>query len=178
MIGATLMVCAALLLNPALQEILSKPLFAFCGRISFSVYAMHLLLLGSNTSWLFLRLNGTLNYDISCIVCAAVSLASLLVIAYMVVRCVDEPVPRAANKIGKLWFRNRESGKGTSTGASSSGGDNRPDPTQPAVQGGQPQHTTRQSPGYQNMQSFLKNTPNSHRAVQFIEQRHSIAPIS
>jgi peptidoglycan/LPS O-acetylase OafA/YrhL len=131
MIGATL-IFAALLLNPALQEILSKPLFAFCGRISFSVYAMHFLLLGSFTSWLFLRLNGTLNYDISCIVCAAVSLASLLVIAYMVTRCVDEPVTRAANKIGKLWFRIREPAKAPAP-VPVVAWHNRPDPTQPAA---------------------------------------------
>jgi peptidoglycan/LPS O-acetylase OafA/YrhL len=101
MLGAVL-VFGAVLLAPRLQFILSTPLFAFLGRISYAVYAVHFLLLGSFSSWLFLTLRHGLSYGASFLVVVLCSLSLLLVISYYLTKYVDEPITQAANRLAQF----------------------------------------------------------------------------
>lgn len=107
MLGAAA-VFSAVLLNPWLQRMLSGSLPAFLGRISYAVYASHFLVLASFSSWLFLRLYPSLSYDQSCAIMFLVSLALLAGLGYLLTKYVDEPVTRAADRIGRLWLQSTE----------------------------------------------------------------------
>ena len=108
MLGAVV-VFVALLLNPWLQHLLTKPLFAFLGRISYAVYAFHFLLLGSFSSWLFLVLRPGLGYNNRFMLVTILSIGILLWVSHYISRYVDEPVTRGANRLAKTWLQSTTS---------------------------------------------------------------------
>jgi len=103
-----LLVFAAIFLSPHLQNLLSHSVFAFLGRISYSVYAVHFLVLGSFSCWLFLLLNDRLGYDASCAITGLLSLIVLIPLSYLLTKYIDEPATKAANSIGTLWLNTKE----------------------------------------------------------------------
>ena len=109
MVGAAL-VFVAIFLSPMMQVFLSNSICTFLGRISYSVYAIHFLLLGSLSCWLFLFLHNSFSYNESC---AITGLLSLLILdtfsSYAITIYIDEPTTRAANQIGKHVNNSRAS---------------------------------------------------------------------
>jgi peptidoglycan/LPS O-acetylase OafA/YrhL len=101
MLGA-LMVFVSVLLNRRLQRLMSGPVFAFLGRISYAMYVSHFLLLGSLSSYLFLTLNSRWNYNTSCAMVWVFSIAVLVAISYCLTIYVDEPVTRIASRLAKM----------------------------------------------------------------------------
>jgi peptidoglycan/LPS O-acetylase OafA/YrhL len=104
--GAAL-VFGAIFLSPAMQSVLSHSIFAFVGRISYSVYAIHFLLLGSFSCWMFLFLHGRLSYNENCAFTGLVSVLILIPLSLLLTKFVDEPATRAANRIGQFWLSSR-----------------------------------------------------------------------
>jgi peptidoglycan/LPS O-acetylase OafA/YrhL len=108
MFGAAL-VLAAVLISPSLQQFLTKPVFAFLGRISYALYVAHFLILGSLSSWLFLHLLPGLGYHRAFLVAGLVSLGALLAVSQLLTRYVDQPVTRGANRLAAWWLRRNKS---------------------------------------------------------------------
>ena len=102
MLGAMLLF-AALLLSPAAQSFLTRPLFAFLGRISYALYAIHYVFLCSFSSWLFLQLQNSLGYHQSVMLTVLISLLLLAGISLLLARWVDGPSIRLANAIAERW---------------------------------------------------------------------------
>ena len=104
MFGAVI-VFTSVLINPQLQKILSAKGLAFLGRISYAMYIIHFLLLGSFSSWLFINLHSQLNYNLSFAIAGILSFAILIPTSYILTKYIDEPVIRIANNLAKKYLQ-------------------------------------------------------------------------
>jgi peptidoglycan/LPS O-acetylase OafA/YrhL len=104
MLGATI-VFTSVLINPDLQKLLSGRLLASLGRISFALHTFHFIILGSFSSWLFLRLSAHLTYNVNCAVVGITSITVMLVLSYWLTKFIDEPATRAANRLASFWLK-------------------------------------------------------------------------
>lgn len=104
MLGA-LIVFVSVVLSASKQRFLEFHVFAFLGRISYALYAFHLLVLGSLSSWLFLHLLPRMGYNQSFVVTLLVSLAFLIPASHFLSKYVDRPVTKLADWIGEFWLR-------------------------------------------------------------------------
>ena len=87
--------------NRRLQEYLNLPAFQFLGRISYGLYVMHFLILGSLSSWLILVLNSYLGYNISFCIAFFAGLSLTILSAYLATKYVDNTSIRLASFFGK-----------------------------------------------------------------------------
>jgi peptidoglycan/LPS O-acetylase OafA/YrhL len=93
----------AVLLTPALQRFFSRPGLVYLGRISFALYAFHLLLLRSASSWCFLQFSGRWSYNVAVLLTLIVSVPLVGLVAHVATLQVDEPVMRWANAWARFW---------------------------------------------------------------------------
>jgi peptidoglycan/LPS O-acetylase OafA/YrhL len=98
LIVAAYFLILAYVLSPFLQKIASFAPFRFLGYISFSLYLLHPLLLGSFSSWLFLRLYGTMGYNNSALVVFLCTVAVLLPASWLMAKYIDQYGIRLARK--------------------------------------------------------------------------------
>ena len=87
-VGATL-VMIALLKSTRLQSFLSLKPFVLLGRISFSMYVLHLIIIGSLSSYLFLLFAPYFSYHVAFALMFLISLPVILIAAYGMERTVD-----------------------------------------------------------------------------------------
>lgn len=87
--------------NSRFKECLNLPFLQFLGRISYGMYAVHILVIGSLSSWLFLVLNSYLGYSLSFLVVLLSGLPLITLIAYLATRYIDNPLLVIANYIGE-----------------------------------------------------------------------------
>jgi len=111
-IGASL-VMTALLNSRRLQRLLSQSPFVFLGRISFSLYILHQLILGTMTSMLFLLFVRSGSYHVAVLGACTVSLLILLFLSNYTYRFVDaqgislsQAVHRSILGVGETMSRN------------------------------------------------------------------------
>lgn len=104
MLGA-LFVFVSVLLSTRLQKGLVIPLFVFFGRVSYPMYALHFIFMGSFSSWMFLNMPSELSYDAKVASTVLVSIGGLLVLSYYAEKYVDGPITKLAAKAGDLWMR-------------------------------------------------------------------------
>jgi peptidoglycan/LPS O-acetylase OafA/YrhL len=103
-VGALCLVLGVLLFPP-LQRLLLGCLSQWLGRVSFSLYLVHVPLLCSLGAWLLLRLEPGLGYNAASLVALALYLSAALVVAGLVARWVDEPSISASKQIGAAVVR-------------------------------------------------------------------------
>jgi len=87
-VGATL-IMIALLKSTRLQSLLSLKPFVLLGRISFSMYVLHLIIIGSLSSYLMLLFTQYFSYHAAFALMFLVSLPTILIAAYVMERTVD-----------------------------------------------------------------------------------------
>jgi peptidoglycan/LPS O-acetylase OafA/YrhL len=87
--------------NRRLQEYLNLPALQFLGRISYGLYVMHFLILGSLSSWLVLILTNYFGYNISFCIAFFAGLSLTILSAYLATKYVDNTSIRLANFLGK-----------------------------------------------------------------------------
>lgn len=87
-IGAFLTILALLHL-PRLQKTLSSKPFLFLGRISFSMYLLHFIVLGTFTSFVFLSLQNVFSYNQSVVVSFFLSLVIILALSHWMSLWID-----------------------------------------------------------------------------------------
>lgn len=108
-IGSSLLIVALVLTHRPTQRWLNTRALQHLGRLSFSVYLVHLPILASFSSWLFLTLSRAgFRYNIAAVVTYAVSLPLVYAVAALMARSVD----RFAINFGKatlhrLFFQPR-----------------------------------------------------------------------
>jgi peptidoglycan/LPS O-acetylase OafA/YrhL len=90
MTGATL-VFAAFWLSPRLQRSIDRPAFRYLGRVSFAVYALHFLVLGSLTCKLESLLEANVGRPIAILVSGVLSAMCLLALSELATRWIDQP---------------------------------------------------------------------------------------
>jgi peptidoglycan/LPS O-acetylase OafA/YrhL len=84
-----------------LQTLLSRQIPLALGRQSFSIYLIHLPLIGSLVCWIFLQAEPQLGYAPSFWLCAAILLAVTYAIALLFTRFIDAPTTNLSRRVGK-----------------------------------------------------------------------------
>lgn len=102
--GAAL-ILYALLNSSLLQRIFGSKIPAYLGRISFSMYVTHLIILCSLTSFLAIALKPYLTYELLILACVGISLPIIFIVADLGARYVDQPATRFS-KIVYEWLSN------------------------------------------------------------------------
>ncbi|HEY3736784.1 MAG TPA: acyltransferase [Jatrophihabitans sp.] len=104
LVGAALVV-AALMALPTAQRALSSRPCRFLGRVSFSLYLLHFLVLGSVGSAVFLLLHGHTPYAFAATVATAVIVAVSLAASYLFTVLIDEPGVRQLARLNRVITR-------------------------------------------------------------------------
>ena len=103
-LGAALMLTGIMFL-PGLQRFLQHRLLVFLGRISYSMYLIHMVLMCSLSCWIFLQLQAMgLSYSASVLGGALGLLAVLTPVSWLMMRLVDEPAIRLARNLQLRYF--------------------------------------------------------------------------
>jgi peptidoglycan/LPS O-acetylase OafA/YrhL len=103
LIGIIFLFCF-LLFSKAAQNILSKKIFLFWGKISFMFYLVHFLLLLSFTPWLYNALGSFYSVSITFIITGVLSFIFITITAALLTRFIDKPVIRGCNWFVKKFF--------------------------------------------------------------------------
>lgn len=107
LIGATLLFLAVSS-SILLQRMFSTALLTYLGRISFALYAVHLLLLRSFSCWFFTLLNLKLSYNLSFAFTAAASALLTVAVAHCLTIYFDEHVIRISDRIADFWNKSKQ----------------------------------------------------------------------
>jgi peptidoglycan/LPS O-acetylase OafA/YrhL len=103
-IGA-FMVVLAFVISPLLQRFISFRPFRFLGYVSFSLYLIHPLLIGSFSCYLFMRLFPMLGYNAAVLVVFSSTGIVLLLLSWLMARYIDDPGIRLARYVYERWGR-------------------------------------------------------------------------
>ena len=90
----TLVMC-----SPLLQAGLQRRFLIWLGEISYALYAIHLLIIGSILSYLQANASISLGYGYASLVNVVVYLSILLILSGLVTKVIDEPAVKLANRI-------------------------------------------------------------------------------
>lgn len=102
--GAALLFFACLH-NRFLQQVLSGRLLQFFGRIAFSLYLLHLLLLCSVGCFVFLTgQKANMSYGSSVALAALATTAAAVFLAWLMTKFIDEPAAQLVRKVQKKYF--------------------------------------------------------------------------
>ena len=101
MFGAIL-VFASVLSSVSIQRALDHRVLRYLGSVSYAMYALHFLLLGSLASWLYLNLNGSFGHFFATVVAVSVTMPVLAILSHIVTKAVDRPSNALSN-----WLANR-----------------------------------------------------------------------
>lgn len=104
MLGAGALI-GAVLASGRLQRVLSRRGFQWLGAVSFSLYLLHFLVLGSFTATLYLALPEAWSYDLRAGLSLLASLPLMLGLAYAMYRLVDVPGMRLSQWLYRRYFR-------------------------------------------------------------------------
>ncbi|WP_400190335.1 acyltransferase family protein [Hymenobacter sp. B81] len=106
-IAAAALLLGAVLLSVRLQRLLQARWLVFLGSVSFGLYLLHFLVLGSFSARLFLGLHARLGYHLSFGLMALASVPVLLLAAYALHRWVIEPSSALSRRVYGRWFQPR-----------------------------------------------------------------------
>jgi peptidoglycan/LPS O-acetylase OafA/YrhL len=101
-IGA-FMIVLAVQQSIKLQNFFSSNILDFLGSISFSMYLIHALILQSFSSFIFIKLDGVLNYNAAFLVTFISSLTLIMLISYRMTISVDKRSVRIAQYFNSLY---------------------------------------------------------------------------
>jgi len=107
-VGAALLL-GAVLYSPALKTVFASRPLRYLGRVSFSMYLLHLLVLGTISSYMFAALNVSHGYAFSLGVTGAAYLVIVVIAADIYTRHVDEPSMRLAGWVQRKIMSPRKS---------------------------------------------------------------------
>ncbi|MBK9283457.1 MAG: acyltransferase [Sphingobacteriaceae bacterium] len=83
------------------QKLLSNAFFKLLGKISFSMYLIHLVILITVTRYLFHYFLLSHSYNISCLIACSISIPIIFLCAYIVYLFIDKPSISISNYLGK-----------------------------------------------------------------------------
>lgn len=83
-------IMTGLLFSAKIKNIFSNKAFVFLGKISFSIYVIHLMFISYFSSYLFLRLSPFMSYFFNVLVVSILSIALIILCAYYVDKYVDQ----------------------------------------------------------------------------------------
>lgn len=91
--------------NTKVQKLLAKSIFKFLGRIAFSLYLVHFIMICSLGSFLFFKAyQYGLSYGMSVLVSVSITTPVIMLIAYLMTIYVDEPAMNVTKRIQKKYL--------------------------------------------------------------------------
>jgi peptidoglycan/LPS O-acetylase OafA/YrhL len=102
-LGAALVMCGLVMLAPVQRALTTAPA-RYLGRVSFSLYVVHILVIASLGCGLFVALYHPLGYAGAAVVSIAVSLVVVLGAAELLTHFVDEPAIRRSGEMYRRLF--------------------------------------------------------------------------
>lgn len=106
-LGAFL-IFALVCISQRLQLILQNKIFVYVGTISYSIYAVHFLVLGTFSSWLFPSQLKFLGYTEAFLSTFVISLVLIIIFAHFVTKYVDIPTTRISTWLGRQVVKGLE----------------------------------------------------------------------
>jgi peptidoglycan/LPS O-acetylase OafA/YrhL len=103
-IGACFFVLA-FVLSPYLQRFISLRFFRFLGYISFCFYLLHPIVIGSFSSYLFLKLHDRLGYHFTVMVVFFLTVAVTFILSWLMTKFIDEKGVRFSRYVYERWFK-------------------------------------------------------------------------
>jgi peptidoglycan/LPS O-acetylase OafA/YrhL len=97
---SALLIFTLVISGEALKKHLNHPVFQFFGEISYGLYVMHFLVLGSISSWLFQVSNNYFGYHASFLVSFFVGLSIIIFVAHLATKYIDTPSIKFSTYIG------------------------------------------------------------------------------
>ncbi len=101
MFGAIL-VFASVLSSVRIQQALDHRVLRYVGSVSYAMYALHFLLLGSLASWLYLNLIGSFGHFLATVFAVIGTMPLLAILSHIVTNTVDRPSNELSN-----WLANK-----------------------------------------------------------------------
>lgn len=92
----------AFVLSPLLQKIASARLLSFLGYISFALYLLHPIIIGSFASWVFMKQYDGANYNQSVLTCFVAMIPVMIAASWLLSKYIDQPGIRFAKKVYNL----------------------------------------------------------------------------
>ncbi len=89
-IGAFFLV-SSFVLSPILQRLISLRVFRFLGYISFALYLLHPLIIGSFSCYVFLKLSESMAYNSAVAVVFLLTIAICLPLSWLMTKYIDVP---------------------------------------------------------------------------------------
>jgi peptidoglycan/LPS O-acetylase OafA/YrhL len=89
-VGAVLLLAAVVAVIPVRRPLETAPV-RFLGRISFSLYIVHFIVLSSLGAWLLVQLQHVLPYNVNALLASAVVVVVSIASAWLFTRLIDEP---------------------------------------------------------------------------------------
>lgn len=86
---AAFLILFSLLISDFLKNIFSHKIFLFLGKISFSMYVMHFIIINSFSSFVFITLSSRLSYNYAFIATFIISNIFIFLISYLVYKYID-----------------------------------------------------------------------------------------
>ena len=102
MLAALLLFCF-ICLNDRVKKGLQLPVFKYLGKVSYGVYGVHILVIGSLSSWLFLLCYQQLGYLGAFLIAIAGGLTVIIATGHLITVYVDKPAIRLANYVGNKF---------------------------------------------------------------------------
>ncbi|PCJ57070.1 MAG: hypothetical protein COA79_17215 [Planctomycetota bacterium] len=99
LIGA-LLLFLLILGSTKIQSILNHKYLKFLGEISYALYVIHFLVLGTFSSGLFLFLYSYMPYDLAFIITFLISIPLIVLLSYLATKYVDGPTIKLSSYIG------------------------------------------------------------------------------
>lgn len=90
-----------LLYSENMQTLFSNPFFVWLGKISFSMYTIHMVILCTLSSFLYLQLPEDMAFNLKFILTFVMSMPVILVAAYIICIVLDERSIRLSNAVAK-----------------------------------------------------------------------------
>ena len=103
-IGAYFIVLA-FVISTFFQKIVSMRFFRFLGHISFSLYLLHVLVIGSFGSYLFLHIYKYIGYNYAVVIVFFGTAGMLFLISWLMTKYVDSPGTRFAKYFYSRWIK-------------------------------------------------------------------------
>ncbi len=105
-IFGSILFLGGLVFNENIQKIFSGKLLVFLGKISFSLYLLHSLVLVTWASFFFLFLNPKIGYHLAFLSSLASSIVLLLFLSDLMTKYIDEPSMKFSDTISN-WIHSR-----------------------------------------------------------------------
>lgn len=105
-VGAVLVMMSVLYARP-LSLLLASKVSAFVGRISYAIYLVHFVVLGTVSSWVFLYAHGRLGQHWAFLLAGATTLVVSILAAWVFTILVDQPAIRLSAYFGKIALNPR-----------------------------------------------------------------------